>query len=107
RRGEAIQSLVSAGCIISGASVRRSVVFSNCKIRSHSVVEQSVILPDSEIMRDCVLNKVIVDRGTTVPTGTTIGVDHAEDLKRGFRVTEAGCTLVTPEMFGQKLHHTR
>lgn len=107
RRGEAIQSLVSAGCIISGASVRRSVVFSNCRIRSHSVVEQAVILPESEIMRDCVLNKVIVDRGTTVPAGTIIGVDHEQDRKRGFRVTEGGCTLVTPEMFGQQLHHTR
>jgi glucose-1-phosphate adenylyltransferase len=107
RRGEAIQSLVSSGCIISGASVRRSVVFSNCKIRSHSVIEQAVILPDSEIMRNCVLSKVIVDRGTTIPAGTTIGVDHEEDRKRGFRVTEGGCTLVTPEMFGQQLHHTR
>src|SRR5690606_13035330 len=84
RRGEAIQSLVSPGCIISGASVRRSVVFSNSIIRSHSVIEQSVILPNSEIMRDCVLDKVIVDRGTTVPAGTRIGVDHAEDRKRGF-----------------------
>ncbi len=107
RRGEAIQSLVSAGCIISGASVRRSVVFSNCRIRSHSVIEQSVVLPECEIMRDCVLEKVIVDRGTTIPAGTRIGVDHAEDRKRGFRVTEGGCTLVTPEMFGQQLHHTR
>jgi glucose-1-phosphate adenylyltransferase len=107
RRGEAIQSLVSAGCIISGASVRRSVLFSNSTVRSHSVVEQSVILPDCEIKRNCELNKVIIDRGTVIPEGFKIGIDHEADRKRGFRVTEGGCTLVTPEMLGQQLHHTR
>lgn len=107
RRGEAIQSLVSAGCIISGASVRRSVLFSNSTVRSHSVIEQSVILPDCEIKRHCELHKVIVDRGSVIPEGSRIGIDHDADRKRGFRVTEGGCTLVTPEMLGQQLHHTR
>lgn len=107
RRGEAIQSLVSPGCIISGASVRRSVLFSNCKVRSHSVLEQSVVLPDCEIRRHCELHKVIVDRGSVIPEGSRIGFDKEADRKRGFRVTESGCTLVTPEMLGMQLHNTR
>jgi len=107
RRGEAIQSLVSAGCIVSGASVQRSVLFSNSMVRSYSMIDQSVILPDVEIKRSCELRKVIVDRGTVVPEGTKIGVDHEEDRRRGFRVTEGGCTLVTPEALGQNLHYTR
>ncbi len=107
RRGEAIQSLVSAGCIISGASVRRSVLFSNCKVRSHTVIEQSVILPDCEIKRNCELYKVILDRGSLIPEGSKIGLDHEADRKRGFRITDSGCTLVTPDMLGQNLHYTR
>lgn len=107
RRGEAIQSLVSAGCIVSGATVKRSVLFSNSKVRSHSLLDEAVVLPDCEIMRNCELRRVIIDRGAIIPEGTQIGVDRQKDLDRGFRVTESGCTLVTPDMLGQNLHHTR
>lgn len=107
RRGSAIASMVSAGCIISGATVRRSLVFSNTKIRSYARVEDSVVLPDCEIHQNCDIRHAIIDRGSIVPEGTRIGHDHEEDRARGFRVTEGGRTLVTPEMLGQKLHHTR
>ena len=107
RRGEAIASMVSAGCIISGASVRRSLLFSNCRVRSYSSVEDSVILPDCEIKRNCRLRNAIIDRGTIIPEATEVGIDIEADRGRGFRVTDSGRTLVTPDMLGQNLHYTR
>jgi glucose-1-phosphate adenylyltransferase len=107
KRGEAIESMVSAGCIISGASVRKSVLFSNCKIHSHTVITDSLILPECEIMENCTIRGAIIDRGCVIEAGTQIGVDLDADRARGFRVTEAGHTLVTPGMLKQKLHHTR
>ena len=107
RRGEAFESMVSAGCIISGASVRRSLVFSNCNVHSHAVVEDSVILPESDIGRHAHVRKAIIDRGTEVPEGMEIGIDPDADRERGFRVTDKGRTLVTPDMLGQSTHYTR
>jgi len=107
RRGEVIESMISAGCIVSGASVRKSVIFSNCKIHSHSVITDSLLLPECEIMEDCRIHGAIIDRGSVIPQGTEIGVDLDADRARGFRVTEGGHTLVTPDMLKQKLHVTR
>jgi glucose-1-phosphate adenylyltransferase len=107
KRGEAIESMVSAGCIISGARVNRSVIFSNCKIHSHSMVEDSLILPECEVMDHCTIRGAIIDRGSVIPPGTEIGVDLKADRARGFRVTEGGHTLVTPDMLKQTLHLTR
>ena len=107
RRGEAIDSMVSAGCIISGASIKNSLIFSNCKIHSYSTIVDSLILPECEVHDGCTINKAIVDRGCVIPEGMQIGVDHDEDRARGFRVTEGGVTLVTPGMLKQPLHHTR
>ena len=107
RRGEVIESMISAGCIVSGASVRKSVIFSNCKVHSHSVITDSLLLPECEIMENCTINGAIIDRGSVIPEGTEIGVDLDADRARGFRVTEGGHTLVTPGMLKQKLHVTR
>jgi len=107
RRGEAIQSMVSGGCIVSGATVRNSVLFSNCKVHSYSTVKDSVVLTDVEIGENCTINRAIVDRGSVLPPGTRIGFDPEEDRARGFRVTDSGITLVTPDMLGQQLHFTR
>ncbi|MGD9265360.1 MAG: glucose-1-phosphate adenylyltransferase [Lysobacterales bacterium] len=107
KRGEALDSIVSAGCIISGASVRRSVIFSNSRINQHSVVEDSLILPECQVMEGCTIRNAIIDRGCTIEAGMQIGVDLDEDRARGFRVTEGGHTLVTPGMLNQNLHHTR
>ncbi len=103
RRGMATDSMVSSGCIISGSTVRKSLLFSNVRMHSYSEIEQAVILPDVVIKRHCKLRKVIVDRGCTVPEGTVIGFDHKADAKRGFRVTDNGVTLVTREMLGQSV----
>jgi glucose-1-phosphate adenylyltransferase len=107
RRGEAIDSMVSGGCVISGASVRRSLIFSACHIRSHSKISDSLLLPKVQVGRNCQINRTIIDRGTIIEDGTVIGVDKDADRKRGFRQTASGLTLVTPEMLQQQLHHTR
>lgn len=107
RRGEAIESMVSGGCVVSGASIRRSLLFSRVEVRSYSKVTESVILPEVHIARNCRIHKAIIDRGSRVPEGTEIGVDRDADLERGFRVTDSGITLVTPDMLGQELHYIR
>ncbi|RMH52151.1 MAG: glucose-1-phosphate adenylyltransferase [Zetaproteobacteria bacterium] len=103
RRGMAVDSLVSGGCLITGAVVRRSVLFSNVRVHSYSRVEDSVVLPDVEIRRNCRIRRCVIDKGTILPEGTVIGEDREADSRR-FRVSEGGVILVTPEMMGQKLH---
>ncbi|RMG90537.1 MAG: glucose-1-phosphate adenylyltransferase [Zetaproteobacteria bacterium] len=103
RRGFAVDSLVSGGCLITGCKVRHSVLFSNVRIHSYSLVEDSVILPDVEIQRQCRLRRCVIDKGTVIPEGTVIGEDPEEDARR-FYVSEGGIVLVTPEMMGQRLH---
>jgi glucose-1-phosphate adenylyltransferase len=107
KRGEAIESMVSDGCIISGASVRRSLIFSNCKVHSHSSIVDSLLLPECEVMEHCKIRGAIIDRGAVIPEGMEIGVDLNADRARGFRVTEGGHTLVTPDMLNQNLHFIR
>jgi glucose-1-phosphate adenylyltransferase len=101
RRGEAIDSMIAGGVIISGATVRRSVLFSNVRIHSYSTIDQCVILPEVDIGRHCILKKVIIDRGCSIPEHTQIGIDHDADRARGFRVTDQGVTLVTRKFLGQ------
>ena len=103
RRGTAVDTLVSSGCIVSGARVTSSVLFSRVRANSWSTIEESVILPEVEIGRHCRLRKVILDRGCSIPEGMQIGVDHEEDRARGFRVTAGGVTLVTRPMLGQSV----
>jgi len=106
RRGQALDSSVSGGCIISGATVRRSLLFSNVKVRSYSTVEDSVILPNVEIGRHARLRRVVVEKQCVIPEGLVAGYDVKADRKR-FYVTEKGITLITPEMLGQQIHKVR
>jgi glucose-1-phosphate adenylyltransferase len=103
RRGTAINSVVSGGCIISGATLRRSICFSNVRVHSYSEIEDSVLLPDVEVQRNCRIRKAIIDRGCIVPENTVIGHSREDDLARGFRVSEKGVVLVTREMLGLKV----
>lgn len=106
RRGKAIDSIVSGGCIISGAAVRRSLLFSGVRVEERSVVEDSVILPKVQIGRNAVIKHAILDKRCRIPDGMHIGVNREEDARR-FHVTEKGITLVTPEMLGQQVHRVR
>ncbi|MGN7612350.1 glucose-1-phosphate adenylyltransferase [Magnetococcales bacterium HHB-1] len=94
RRGMAIDSLVAAGCIVSGAKVRRTLLFTNVRVNSGCVVEESVLLSHCDIGRGCQLTKVIVDQGCRVPAGLIVGKDPQVDQKY-FHRTEAGVTLIT------------
>jgi glucose-1-phosphate adenylyltransferase len=107
RRGLAIDSMVSGGCVISGSNVTRSLLFSNVRIHSWAEVTDSVILPEVEIERNARINRAIIDRGCTIESGMVIGEDHEQDRKRGFRVTDKGVVLVTPDMLHQSIHTQR
>ncbi len=106
RRGMAVDSLVSGGCIISGAKVTRSLLFSDVHVHSWAEIEESVILPEVDIGRRCRLKKVVVDRECALPPDTVIGFNPEEDKKR-FHVTEKGVILVTPSMLGQSYFFIR
>ncbi|MFC1773293.1 glucose-1-phosphate adenylyltransferase [Pseudomonadota bacterium] len=106
RRGTAIDSMVSGGCVISGATVRHSLLFSNVKVNSYSLLNHAVVLPDVEIGRNCRIQNAVIDKGCQIPNDTVIGEDPAADAQR-FHVSPGGVVLVTPEMLGQELHHVR
>jgi len=96
RRGVAVESLVSGGCIVSG-SVFRSVLYSSVRVHSYSNVSWAVLLPGVQVGRGARLNRVVIDRGCEVPDGMVIGEDAEDDARRFYR-TEDGITLVTREM---------
>ncbi|MDX2502851.1 MAG: glucose-1-phosphate adenylyltransferase [Gammaproteobacteria bacterium] len=106
RRGMAVDSMVSGGCIISGSKISHSLLFSNVRVNSYSLVENSVLLPNVSIGQNCIIKNAVIDKGTQIPDGTNIGVDLEED-KKLFRVSEKGIVLVTPDMIGPKMHTVR
>jgi glucose-1-phosphate adenylyltransferase len=97
RRGEAVSSLVSGDCIISGSSIHRSLIFTGTRAHSYSMLDQAVILPHCVIGRGARLSKVVVDRGVEIPDGLIVGEDAEADAQR-FRRTDSGVTLVTKSM---------
>ncbi|HQP67893.1 MAG TPA: glucose-1-phosphate adenylyltransferase [Quisquiliibacterium sp.] len=106
RRGSAIDSMVAGGTIISGATVRRSMLFTRVRVHSFSLVEDSVLLPSVEVERNCVIRRAVIDKRCRIPEGTRIGVDPDEDRRR-FHVSDSGVVLVTAEMLGQGYHRVR
>ena len=111
RRGVAINSIVSGGCIVSGGSVKTSLLFSNVRVHSFSEVTDSVIMPDVIVNRRCKVQRAVIDSNTILPEGLEVGVDPAADKKKGFHVTKSGITLVTPDMIddeaNRQMHRTR
>ena len=100
RRGTAVDSIVSGGCIISGSRVANSVLFSRVRINSYCAIDGAVLLPGVEVKRHARLTKVVVDRGCVIPEGIVIGENPADDERRFLR-TEGGVTLVTQERLGR------
>lgn len=107
RRGMAVDSIVSGGCIISGAKLNRALLFSNVKVHSYAYIEQTVVLPDVNVGRNTRIHRAILDRGCNIPENMVIGKNHDEDRQRGFRVTDKGIVLVTPDMLNQSTHSIR
>src|SRR4051812_36215193 len=97
RRGQAVSSLVSGGCIVSGATVRQSLLFTRVHVHSYAEIENAVVLPDVDIGRSAKLKNVIVDRGVRIPAGLVVGEDPEVDAAR-FRRTEGGISLITRAM---------
>jgi glucose-1-phosphate adenylyltransferase len=97
RRGEAVSSLVSGGCIVSGAIVRRSLLFTSAHVHSYARVENAVILPETDIGRHARLRNVVIDHGVRIPPGLVVGEDPVQDAAR-FRRTERGICLITQPM---------
>jgi glucose-1-phosphate adenylyltransferase len=100
RRGMAADSMVSGGCIVSGATVRRSVLFSNVRVEEGALLEDCVVLPDATVGPGVQLRRAVVDRHCRLER-------ESLDDPRRFRVTEKGLTLITPEMLGQTVHQLR
>ena len=97
RRGSAISSLVSGGCIVSGASITRSLVFTGARVHSFSQISETVVLPYVRIGRNVNLSKVVIDAEVRIPDGLVVGQDPVLDAKR-FRRSEGGVTLITQPM---------
>ncbi|MGP6157590.1 MAG: glucose-1-phosphate adenylyltransferase, partial [Vulcanimicrobiaceae bacterium] len=97
RRGHAISSLVSGGCVISGAGVHRSLLFTGSRVNSFAQLEGAVVLPYADIGRSARLTNVVIDRGVRIPQGLVVGEDRELDAKR-FRRSERGICLITQAM---------
>jgi glucose-1-phosphate adenylyltransferase len=106
RRGMAIDSLVSGGCIVSGSVVKRSLLFSDVRVNSYSSIEDSVLLPNVDVGRHVTLKRVIVDKDCKIPDGLEVGIDQEKDRKH-FHVSPNGITLITSVMLGQITHSIR
>jgi len=103
RRGTALNSMIAGGCIVAGATIRRSVLFPNVRVEARSDVDESVVLPNVRIGKSCRIRRTILDKGCVVPDQFAIGYDRDKDSRR-FHMSPAGITLVTPDMLGQALH---
>jgi glucose-1-phosphate adenylyltransferase len=97
RRGVAVSSLVSGGCVISGAAVSRSLLFTGVRAHSYSDIHEAVVLPYAQIGRKARIKKAVIDSGVLIPDGLVVGDDPVLDAKR-FRRTEGGVTLITQPM---------
>lgn len=97
RRGLAVSSMVSGGCVISGTEVRNSLLFTQVHTNSWAVLDQAVVLPYVTVGRNARLRRVVIDAGVTIPENLIVGEDPQEDAKH-FRVSEKGTTLITQPM---------
>jgi glucose-1-phosphate adenylyltransferase len=95
RRGEATESIVSMGCIISGSQVQRSILSPNVRVHSYCDVQDSILMPNTTIHRSARIRRAIVDRGVEIPSGAVIGYDPVEDRRR-HTVSDNGVVVVTP-----------
>jgi glucose-1-phosphate adenylyltransferase len=100
RRGSAVNSMVSGGCIVSGAYVNQSLLFSNVRVEERAHIHRSVVLPNVKVGPGCRIANAIIDENCEIPDGMQIGLDHSADRKR-FYVTDNGIVLVTADMLSK------
>lgn len=105
-RGVAVDSMVSGGCIISGSHVKHSLLFSSVILEPYSHLDDSVILPNVHIGKNCKIKNAIIDKGCRIPDNTVIGYNQEQDIQRFYK-TPLNRILITPEMLGQQVHHAR
>ncbi|MEM9710026.1 MAG: glucose-1-phosphate adenylyltransferase [Pseudomonadota bacterium] len=101
RRGSAVSSLISGGCIVSGTEIRSSLLFTQVHTNSYAVLDHVVALPYVNVARSAQLRNCVIDRGVQIPEGLVVGHDVDED-KKWFRVTESGVTLITRSMLERR-----
>jgi glucose-1-phosphate adenylyltransferase len=106
RRGMAVDSMVANGCVVSGASIRHSILFSNVRVEEGALVEDSVVLPRVVIGPDCRIRKAVIETGCVLAPGTVVGA-HPELDRQRYEVSPGGVVLVTPEMLDQRLDYVR
>jgi glucose-1-phosphate adenylyltransferase len=94
RRGQALDSIVCSGSILSGGQVERSILGANVRVHSYSQIEDSILFDGVDIGRSCQIRRAIIDKDVSIPPGTRIGIDHDEDRARGFTVSEGGITVI-------------
>ena len=97
RRGIAVDSMVSGGCIVSGARVEKSLLFSSVRVNSFARTSEAVVLPEVDIGRHARLGKVVIDRSCHIPEGLVVGEDPELDAKRFYR-SDGGVVLIGPAM---------
>jgi glucose-1-phosphate adenylyltransferase len=95
RVGHALDSIVCPGCIVSGGTVRRSILAPNVRVNSYAEVDASILFEGVDVGRHCIVRRAIIDKGVTLPPGTKIGVDPEQDRARELTVTESGITVVS------------
>jgi glucose-1-phosphate adenylyltransferase len=94
RRGSAYDSIISAGVIVSGGTVRRSVLSPGVSVHSRAVVEDAVLLDGVDVGRDAIVRRAIIDKNVVIPRGARIGVNAEEDRARGFTLSENGIVVI-------------
>jgi glucose-1-phosphate adenylyltransferase len=107
RRGEAHDSMVCQGCIISGGHVRRSILSTNVRVNSYALVENCILFDGVDVGRHARLRRAIIDKDVRIPANATIGFDLEHDRQRGFQVTEQGVVVIAkaelPESFASRM----
>jgi len=106
RRGEAHDSMVCQGCIVSGGHVRRSILSPNVRVNSFALVENSILFDGVDVGRHCRISRAIIDKEVSIPPNTTVGYDLDHDRQRGFTITEQGVVVIAkaelPESFAAR-----
>jgi glucose-1-phosphate adenylyltransferase len=106
RRGEAHDSMVCQGCIVSGGHVRRSILSPNVRVNSFALVENSILFDGVDVGRHCRIRRAIIDKEVSIPPNTTVGYDLDHDRQRGFTITEQGVVVIAkaelPESFAAR-----